>query len=217
MAGIGVFSLTREVTKIIGAQYSRKQESEADDIAVLWLELEKGKHGALSRALARLQTWQESHHIDVKRSFSDSHPELASRIDSSVYIDDNFTQYDPSYSRTIHRALVNTASYELANNSPRLALKLLNRATESGHPTSIGLALKANASRKIGKATEKELIEMVSAALLLDPSNTLALTESTLLSIRTGDITTAKVTLEKLRSQYDVLPPWIVDLEQQLE
>ena len=216
-AGMGAFALTNAITDMIGAKYSRQQEVIADSVAVLWLNSQGKPNGALSRALARIKIWQDSHHIEVNRSFSDSHPLLASRIDSSVYFDESFTQHDFTYSQSIVRALVNTASYELANNSPRLALELLNRATNSITPTSLALALKANALRKVGNTPTNKMQEIVSQALTLDPNNILALTESVLLSIRNGENSEADAILERIHAHFDTPPPWILDLRQSLK
>ncbi|MEH0154324.1 M48 family metallopeptidase [Limibacter armeniacum] len=148
VAGTLSNNATAAIQQVIGASYSRNDETAADKIAQEWLITQgKDKH-ALGRVLERAGKHYTRSGSKEWTGLLDSHPSLKKRLKKLEYIS---SEPNPDYrfQRMVVPSLQALATIEIHNRNFELASELLDKIIASQWPTEEAYLLKANISRHL--------------------------------------------------------------------
>ena len=161
--------IATEVCKRLGMVYNRKQESEADDMAIELLKIMKYDPNALSTALSRIEETlkQERSH---EMYFASDHPALNIRIAKagipSKIVDKNFE-------KIISFAVSDAATMKMQDRRFRQAMPLVSQNINNNVATADDYIQKANCLLYLrnDESTHSEVTSLINEAKKLAPNN----------------------------------------------
>lgn len=181
----------------IGIDYSRTQESEADDMAVTALGLLGYDTNALSTVLTRMVDLFNEEGNWAAYYLAGDHPSLNERISQCGHPN---LQRDPEFEKKVSFAVTNMAvsKYNLGRFSQ--ALKYVDQNIENGVATDDDYLIKANCMMKLrnDKSSMSEAFELIRKAKEINPENINIIKTEILAAIRFEQYSEA----QKLISEY---------------
>lgn len=179
--------ISQKVIDRLGMKYNRKQEEEADGIALQMLSFLGYDHNALAIALDRI-----CETIVAERNFaageaSYTHPELSKRIEKAGKTDER--KEDAHFDRRMSSAVSVTALINFYSNRYKRALDLVSQNISRKIALPEDYLLKANCLLRMydDKETYSQVLHLINSAKKIDPENLNSYKLEILTSLRMGD------------------------------
>ena len=137
---IAAEQIAADVCKRLGMMYTRKQESEADDVAAELMKVMGYNPNALANALSRVEEAMKQER-SVEMYFASDHPALTERIKKAGTPD---LRVDENFERIISFAVSDAANMKMQNRRFRQALPLVSQNIQNQVATDDDYIQKAN-------------------------------------------------------------------------
>lgn len=161
--------IAASLIKKLGMEYSRKQETEADEMAVELMKVMKYDPNALASALSRIEDAMKLER-SIEMYFASDHPALIDRIKKagipSKTVDKNFE-------KIISFAVSDAASMKMQNRRFKQTLPLVSQNIVNNVGTADDYIQKANCLLYMRNDAEsyKEVMSLISEAKKIEPNN----------------------------------------------
>lgn len=194
---VAASQIANELCKRWGMAYSRKQESEADDMAKDLIKILGYDSNALSTALSRIEESMKQER-SIEMYFASDHPSLIERIGKAGTPS---SKVDKHFERIISFAVSDAATLKMEDRRYRQALPLLNQNIDNNVGTADDYIQKANCLlyMKNDPQSYAEVDRLISEAKKIKPHNINIYKTEIIASLRQNKYSDGRALLESYR------------------
>lgn len=187
----------------LGMEYNRKQELEADEMAVELLKVMKYNPNALSSALSRIEEALKRER-SIEMYFASDHPALVDRIAKAGIPS---AEVDKNFEKIISFAVSDAASMKMQDRRFRQALPLFNQNIENGVATADDYLQKAKCLLYMRNDNEshKEVFRLIGLAKNVSPGNINIYKTEIIAQLRQNNFSEAKALLSSYKEKLGIM------------